>query len=184
MMSKDEVELRIKWHNSVSSRMEDQKIIRRQYLKRIFVVPKEVFPPAWMSKLLGKSILEIVKKGDRVLDMGTGCGVKAILAASRSTNFVAVDINPFAVDAGKSNPRRNGVADRIEFIQSNLFESVKGWFDLIIFDPPFRWFTPRDLREMSFADENFESMNAFFENVKNYLSEKGRILISMVTLEI
>ena len=71
MMSKDEVELRIKWHNSVSSRMEDQKIIRRQYLKRIFVVPKEVFPPAWMSKLLGKSILEIVKKGDRVLDMGT-----------------------------------------------------------------------------------------------------------------
>ena len=54
-----------------------------QYLKRIFVVPREVFPTAWMSKLLGKSILEDVKEGDRVLDMGTGCGVNAILAASR-----------------------------------------------------------------------------------------------------
>ncbi|MHB8358412.1 MAG: hypothetical protein ACYDCP_02785 [Thermoplasmataceae archaeon] len=35
MMSKDEVELRIKWHNSVSSRMENQKIIR--------AIPKENF---------------------------------------------------------------------------------------------------------------------------------------------
>ena len=88
-----------------------------------------------------------------------------------------MDINPFAVEAAKSNARRNGAADRKEFVQSNLFESVKGRFDLIIFDPLFRWFTPRDLREMSYADGNFKTMTTFFENVKNYLSEKGRILI-------
>ena len=72
---------------------------------------------------------------------------------------------------------RNGVADRIEFIQSNPFESVKRRFDLIIFDPPFRWITPRDLREMSYADENVKTMTAFFGSVKDYLTEKGRILI-------
>ncbi len=138
MMSKDEVELRIKWHNNGYAMMEEQKKIRRQYLKRKFIVTKDVSPPAWMSKLLGKSILEDVNDGDRVLDTVTGCGVNAILAASKSTNVVAVDINPFAVEAGKNNAKRNGVADRIEFIESNLFQNVKGRFDLIIFDPPFR----------------------------------------------
>ncbi|HKJ96591.1 MAG TPA: hypothetical protein VJ944_02475 [Thermoplasmataceae archaeon] len=44
------------------------------------MVPKEVMPPAWMSKLLGKTILEEVKENDRVLDMGTGSGINAILA--------------------------------------------------------------------------------------------------------
>ncbi|MCL6002805.1 MAG: methyltransferase [Thermoplasmatales archaeon] len=176
-MSDDEVQLRLKWHNSGYKRMEDQKTIRRQYLGRKFVIPKEVFPPPWMSKLLGKSVLEEVKVTDRVLDMGTGCGVNAILAASRSADVLGVDINPFAVENGKQNSKRNGVAGRIRFVQSDLFQNVEGKFDLIIFDPPFRWFSPRDLREMAVSDENFKTMSAFFEQVRGYLNPAGRILI-------
>ena len=177
MMSEGEIELRRKWHDTGFVRMEERKKIRRQYLGRKFIVPKEVMPPPWMSKLLGKSILQDVKENDRVLDMGTGCGVNAILAASKSSNVLAVDINPFSVESGKSNAKRNGVADRISFAQSDLFQNVSGKFDLIIFDPPFRWFAPRDLREMAVADENFRTMTAFFEQVKDYLAEHGRILI-------
>lgn len=88
--------------------MEDQETIRRQYLDRKIVVPKEVFPPAWMSKLLGKSILDEVRESDRVLDMGTGSGINAILAASKSSNVVAVDVNPHCLDAGRRNAERNG----------------------------------------------------------------------------
>ena len=177
MMSEEEIELRKKWHDSGYVKMDDRKKIRRQYLGRKFIIPKEVTPPAWMSKLLGKSILQDVKESDRVLDMGTGCGVNAILAASKSVNVLAVDINPFSIESGISNAKRNGVADRIRFAQSDLFQNVKGKFDLIIFDPPFRWFAPRDLREMAVADENFKSMTAFFGQVKDYLEEHGRILI-------
>ena len=105
-MSEKDIEIRKQWHDSVYRRIEDQKTIRRQYLGRKIVVPKEVFPPAWMSKLLGKTILDEVKESDRVLDMGTGSGINAILAASKSSNVVAVDVNPYCLDAGDEKCRK------------------------------------------------------------------------------
>lgn len=177
LMSDDEAELRRQWHENGYRRMEDGKTIRRQYLKRKFVIPKEVTPPAWMSKLLGKSILEEVKPTDRVLDMGTGCGVNAVLAASKSRKVLAVDVNPFSVQTGRRNALRNAVSTRIEFRQSDLFENVTGKFDLIIFDPPFRWFKPRDIREVAVADEGFQAMTRFFGEAGDYLETGGRLLV-------
>jgi release factor glutamine methyltransferase len=115
-----------------------------------------------MSKLLGKKVLEEVRERDRVLDLGTGCGTNAILAASRSSNVVGVDVNQFAIDAAIKNAKRNGVGDRIKFLVGDLFSAVDGRFDLIIFDPPFRWFKPRDIRERAVADGNFETLTKFF----------------------
>ena len=176
-MTEDEVKIRKQWHDSVYRKMEDQKTIRRQYLGRKLVIPREVTPTAWMSKLLGKTILEEVKESDRVLDMGTGSGINAILAASKSSNVLAVDINPYCIETGKRNAERNGEASRIEFRESDLFSNVDGKFDLIIFDPPFRWFAPRDIREVAIADENFRSMAAFFQEAMNYLKPDGRMLM-------
>ena len=136
--SEDEVRIRKQWHDSVYRKMEDQKTVHRQYLGRKLVIPREVTPPAWMSKLLGKTILEEVRDSDRVLDMGTGSGINAILAASKSSHVLAVDINPYCIETGQRNAARNGVASRIEFRESDLFSNVDGKFDLIIFDPPFR----------------------------------------------
>ena len=177
MMPEDEVNLRIKWHEAGYRRIEDQHTVRRQYLGRKLVVPKEVFPPPWMSRLLGKAILEEAEKGDRVLDMGTGCGINAILAASRSSDVLGIDINPFAIDAAVKNAKRNGVDARIKFRVGDLFDGVDGTFDLIIFDPPFRWFRPRDMRERAVADENFETLTGFFSEVNGYLRSHGRVLL-------
>ena len=176
-MSDDEVNLRKHWHDALYKKMEDRKTVRMQYLGRRLVVPREVSPPAWMSKLLGKTILEEVSENDVVLDMGTGSGINAILAASKSHSVIAVDINPFCVGAGTKNAGLNGVSERIQFRESDLFQNVTGKFDLIIFDPPFRWFAARDLRELAVADENFRSMTLFFDQVRNYLDPGGRILM-------
>jgi len=67
-----------------------------------------------MSHLLGEAVLAEVRDGDRVLDMGTGSGVNAILAATKSTDVVAVDINPRAVEAAQADVERNGVTDRVD----------------------------------------------------------------------
>jgi release factor glutamine methyltransferase len=64
------------------------------FLGRRFVIPPTVHPINPMSDLIGSSILAEVKESDRVLDMGTGCGVNAILAASKSAHVFATDINP------------------------------------------------------------------------------------------
>ena len=42
-------------------------------------------------------VLDEVRDDDRVLDMGTGSGVNGIVAASRSRDVLAVDVNPAAV---------------------------------------------------------------------------------------
>src|SRR3972149_6876211 len=143
MVSEEHAERIKQWHENAyqvakagaASRQE----VKFDYLGRTIVVPPQVQPITGVSHLLGKTVLDEVRESDRVLDMGTGSGVNAILAASKSADVVAVDINPVAVEAARNNAVLNGVADRIEVRSSDVFSNVDGEFDLIIFDPPFRW---------------------------------------------
>ncbi len=147
------------------------------YLGRTIVVPPQVQPITGMSHLLGEAVLEEVRESDRVLDMGTGSGANAILAASEAAEVVAVDINPVALEAARDNAARNGVTDRIAVRHSDVFSNVEGEFDLIVFDPPFRWFAPRDLLEAATTDENYRAMTTFFREARQHLAPDGRMLI-------
>ncbi|MDW5561752.1 MAG: methyltransferase [Methanomassiliicoccus sp.] len=147
-----------------------------------FVMPSSVFAPVpYEYNLLAKAAINDVKVGDRVLDVGTGCGVQAVMAATKSINVFAVDVNPFAVKCAQQNVLSNHLSSRVKVIKSNLFENVKGRFDLITFDPPFRWTEPRDYWEMCSADPCYGTMIHFFENVKEYLRDDGRVLVHFGT---
>ncbi|GAB3436261.1 methyltransferase [Actinophytocola sediminis] len=165
------------WHDAAYDSVRSLAELTMDYLGRSFVVPPGVFPPAPVSRLLGEAVLADVLAGDRVLDMGTGSGVNAILAASRATDILGVDINPAAITAAVANAERNGVADRISFRESDVFSAVDGRFDLIVFDPPFRWFAPRDLLEASMTDENYAALTRFLTEAGDYLTPTGRILM-------
>lgn len=73
----------------------------------------------------------------RALDLGTGCGVQALLAARHAEHVVAVDINPRALWLTDLNCRLNGVTN-VECRKGDLFEPVRGeTFDLVVSNPPF-----------------------------------------------
>ncbi len=148
-----------------------------EYLGLTLVVPPHVQVIEPTSDLLGRVVLDEVRAGERVLDMGTGSGVNAILAATRGADVVAVDVNPHAVEAARANAERNGVPDRVDVRRSDLFEAVEGRFDLVVFDPPFRWMKPRDWAEASITDEDYRTLTAFFAGVREHLAEGGRILV-------
>jgi release factor glutamine methyltransferase len=177
MVSDAHAEVLRRWHNAAYDEMRQRGEIRLSYLDRQFVVPPDVFGPTPMSDLLGTAVLDEVRELDRVLDMGTGCGVNAILAASLSPKVVGVDINPHAIASATANAARNGVADRTTFFVSDVFDAVQDTFDLIVFDPPFRWFRPRDLLEASIADENYRSLTRFMKQAPAHLRPGGRILV-------
>jgi release factor glutamine methyltransferase len=147
------------------------------YFGTRIVVPPEVMPITPMSHLLGDAVVAEVRRGERVLDMGTGSGVNAVLAARQGASVIAVDINPRALEAAAANAERNGAADQVEVRFSDVFSEVEGTFDVIVFDPPFRWFRPRDLVETAMTDEGYQAMTRFFCQARQHLSPDGRMLI-------
>jgi release factor glutamine methyltransferase len=169
------------WHERAYERAKAElgSGVAMDYLDHTLVIPPGVFPPS--DVMLGERVLAEVRETDRVLDMGTGSGVHAILAASASHDVVAVDINPTALDAARFNAILNGVQDKIQVFESDLFQHVEGQFDLIIFDPPFRWFAPRDLLEAAMTDENYAAMTGFFGAAKDYLNDGARMIINFGT---
>jgi methylase of polypeptide subunit release factors len=73
----------------------------------------------------------------RALDLGTGCGIQALLAARHSTRVVATDVNPRALAFAAFNAALNGV-DAIELRHGDGFAPVQGErFDLIVANPPY-----------------------------------------------
>jgi len=71
------------------------------------------------------------------LDVGTGNGIQALLAAHHSERVTAVDINPRAVAFARFNAALNGYGN-IECRVGDLFEPVRGRrFDLITCNPPY-----------------------------------------------
>jgi release factor glutamine methyltransferase len=176
-MAAEDVERIRRWHEDAYRGGEVDADRTFHYLGQTLVVPPDVQPINPMSDLLGSAVLTEAGPDDRVLDMGTGCGVNAILAASRGATVVAVDINPHAIEAARRNAEANRVADRVDIRHSDVFSNVDGRFDLIVFDPPFRWFAPRDLREGAMTDANYRAMSAFFRQARGHLTDRGRMLI-------
>ena len=177
MMSADRARRLRRWHLEGHRELREGLPRRMLYLGLELVIPEDVFWPGTWGQFFPLVRAE-VKPSDRVLDMGTGSGIIAILAAQRSSEVVAVDINPKAVDAARANAVANGVADRISFGVSDVFDSVEGAFDLIVFDPPFRWFKARDLLELSTADESYQALTRFMREVRDRLRPGGRILLN------
>jgi methylase of polypeptide subunit release factors len=72
-----------------------------------------------------------------VLDLGTGAGIHALLAATHAERVVATDTNPRALNFARMNALLNGIGN-ISFRLGSFFEPVRDEkFDLIVSNPPF-----------------------------------------------
>ncbi len=80
--------------------------------------------------------LTIRRHVDRVLDLGTGSGTQALLAARHARSVVATDVNRRALRYAALNARLNGVD--LDLREGSWFEPVADeQFDLIVANPPY-----------------------------------------------
>jgi release factor glutamine methyltransferase len=95
-----------------------------------------VFKPHSDSWLLAHHLTrEPLSEGGHVLDLCTGSGLLAVVAAMRGV-VVAVDVSRRAVLATRLNAKLNGVT--LTAIRGDLFEAVgDARFDLIVSNPPY-----------------------------------------------
>ncbi len=97
-----------------------------------------VFPPHSDSWLLASHLRrQPVPEGGAVLDVCTGSGLLAVVAAgAMRCTVTAVDISRRAVLTAKLNAKLNGV--RVNAVRGDLFQPLTGRrFDLIVSNPPY-----------------------------------------------
>ena len=75
--------------------------------------------------------------GEETLDLGTGIGIHALLAARHSLHVVGSDLSARALAFARLNGLLNGF-ENVEWVQGSFFEPVVGRrFDLVVANPPF-----------------------------------------------
>jgi release factor glutamine methyltransferase len=138
-----------------------------------------IYDPREDSFLLQKYVKEYAF--GKVLETGTGSGILAVEAAQshRVTSVLAVDIQKEVIAHCKKTIENK----KIRFMQSNLFENVKGRFDTIIFNPPY---LPADKRDpditLDGGKHGYETIELFLHAANKYLTENGKILLLFSSL--
>jgi ribosomal protein L3 glutamine methyltransferase len=108
-----------------------------------YVDERVIVPRSYIGELLQNGLSAVVPEPEdvrRVLDLCTGSGCLAILAALtfEEAQVDGVDLSADALEVAKRNVADYGLDPRVRLIQSDLFGSLGGArYDLIISNPPY-----------------------------------------------
>ncbi len=152
-------------------------------LEHVCGVPLVVTPGVLNPRLMrtgeffASELADLLREPDAtVLDMGTGSGVCAVVAARHVQRIVAVDINPAAVRCTRANVALNGLDDRIEVQTGDLFAPLAGrQFDVVLFNPPFLHGPPRD--DADRAWRSTDVAERFATRLREHLTPSGFALV-------
>lgn len=105
-----------------------------------FQVDERVLIPRPETEILVRHALTFVRDGDKVLDLCTGSGAIAVSIAAeaakdKNITVTAADISEDALEVARENARINKA--NVTFVKSDLFENVRGRFNLITANPPY-----------------------------------------------
>ncbi len=142
-------------------------------------VPTGVYEPREDSYLAADVLAGMDLDGKQVVDIGTGSGFLAVVAAAGGAEVTATDINDGALRAARENAGKNDCS--IETIRSDMFEAIDDRYDLIVFNAPY---IPgsregRSTEELAWygGEGGRDLVDTFIEDVGRYLDADGQILL-------
>lgn len=114
----------------------------QEFMKMNFYVNKDVLIPRPDTEILVEEVIKIgkEKRNPVILDLCTGSGAIAVAIAKylADAKIYASDISKKALKIAQINAKNNDVANKIEFINSDLFQEMKEMkFDIIVSNPPY-----------------------------------------------
>ncbi len=148
-------------------------------------IPSGVFHPKLFdsSRLLAKFVESLDLKDKTVLDMGTGSGIIGLCAARKGALVTSADLNPEAVASARANAMSNGMASRMDVLQSDLFDALPNKrFQYILWNPPFFPNTPGNFAEFAWhAGEKYELFDRLAQLSPRHLTPDGVLALLLST---
>jgi release factor glutamine methyltransferase len=140
-------EVRQRFRELINKRIEGCPVAYLVGRKEFFSLPLEVSQavliPRPESEFVVIECLRFAKEipDPAVLDIGTGSGNLAVAIAQqhKTARVTTVDISPPALEIARRNADKHAVADRITFLQGDLFTPIPAGtkFDFIVSNPPY-----------------------------------------------
>ena len=165
---------------------------RKEFLSLDFYVDSRVLIPRPETEVLVENVLQAQEAPCQLVDIGTGSGAIAIsLAVNRPEwEVLATDISVDALEVAQKNAVAHKCADRLTFLQGNLFEPLEGLpnprFDWIVSNPPYVSTVeysslPPDVRDhepetaLLAGTDGLDVTTAVLEGAPQFLKPGGRV---------
>ena len=121
---------------------------KKEFWSLEFNVTKDVLIPRPETEFLVETVLQVLQNKEtgpesavKILDLGTGSGVIAIVLAREmpDAQVLAIDYSVAALQVAYSNASRHGVSDRVHFLNADWFTAIRDgeMFDLVVSNPPY-----------------------------------------------
>ena len=143
--------------------------------------PPDIYHPSEFSSTrfaLKGLFCDLARWGNRVLEVGTGCGAIGLCLAQTGRDVTMLDINPVAVQCAKDNAVRNNI--QVAIHQSDLFSAVAGQqYDFIFFNIPLMDKVIEEPLDIIACDYNGELFTRFMREAKYHLAPGGYVCVSV-----
>lgn len=129
---------------------------------------------------------------ERVLDLctGSGCIAVACAYAFEQADIVASDVSKDALDVAVINRSNHGLEQRLQLIESDLFENIPGQkFDIIVSNPPYvseqevseldREFSFEPGRGLAAGKTGMDIVVPMLQQAAGYLSDHGILVVEV-----
>lgn len=181
----------------VGLRMPAPYLLGAAYMRgvRFQVDRRALIPRSFIGDLLFDGVLPVdPRRVRRVLDLCTGSGCLAILAARFFPNaeIDAADLSAAALEVAQINVDDHDLTNRINLLHGDLFEAIEGGtYDLIITNPPYvaeteaDAFTPEYGHEPIMAhlggDDGLDIVRRILDEAADHLNPGGGLLCEIGT---
>lgn len=179
----------------ISERIPIAYLTRQAWLAgfEFYIDERVIIPRSFIAELLGEALYPWVTNPDAVshaLDLCTGSGCLAILMALAfpSAHIDAVDISPDALEVARINIEKYGLGERVNLIQSDMWENVPPReYDVIISNPPYvaqdsMNSLPAEYRHepalsLAGGEDGLSFIRSILSQARSFLSEDGLLVV-------
>ncbi len=197
LTSKEKKDLSFLIEKRINDKIPTAYLLNEAWLRdyKFYVDERVIVPRSLIAESLSENLYPWIDDPEKIysaLDLCTGSGCLGIMMAHSFQNAMIdlVDLSEKALQVAEINVNHYGLHDRIELIQSDLFNGLEDKkYDLIISNPPYVNQTSVDSFPMEFLKEPSMALGSgedgldhtirIIHEVKQYLNDDGILIVEI-----